>query len=145
MNYLFLLFATTVFFEPVIADTTTGALEVNITGLHSNKGKIHIALYDNAEAFPKEGRFVIKKLLSANQKSLVINGLSFGNYAIAAFHDENDNGKLDKNIFGIPTEPYAFSNNARPKWKRPTFEETVFSFYNRKMQLKLSLCKWKDL
>ena len=35
-----------------------------------------------------------------------------GAYAVAAFHDENGNGKLDRNLLGLPTEPYAFSNDA---------------------------------
>jgi uncharacterized protein (DUF2141 family) len=38
------------------------------------------------------------------------------------FHDENDNGVLDKGAFGIPTEGYGFSNNAKgffgaPSWR----------------------------
>lgn len=34
-----------------------------------------------------------------------------GNYAIAAYHDENGDGRLDRNGVGIPTEPYGFSND----------------------------------
>ena len=35
-----------------------------------------------------------------------------GAYAIRAFHDVNGDGTLNTNPFGIPIEPYAFSNNA---------------------------------
>jgi uncharacterized protein (DUF2141 family) len=31
-----------------------------------------------------------------------------GKYAIAVIHDENCNGKLDTNMFGIPKEGYGF-------------------------------------
>ena len=34
-----------------------------------------------------------------------------GNYAIAVFHDLNGNGKLDRNLIGLPSEPYGFSND----------------------------------
>jgi len=34
-----------------------------------------------------------------------------GKYAIAAFQDENAEGKLSKNMFGVPKEPRGFSKN----------------------------------
>ena len=41
------------------------------------------------------------------------NDIPPGTYAIAVFHDENANGKLDKNFLGIPCEGYGASNNVR--------------------------------
>jgi uncharacterized protein (DUF2141 family) len=38
--------------------------------------------------------------------------LPAGDYAFAVYHDANGNGKLDRNGVGMPTEDYAFSNNA---------------------------------
>ena len=34
-----------------------------------------------------------------------------GAYAIAVFHDTNGNGKLDRSLIGLPSEPYGFSND----------------------------------
>jgi uncharacterized protein (DUF2141 family) len=34
-----------------------------------------------------------------------------GRYAIAAFLDANGNGRLDRNLIGLPNEPYGFSND----------------------------------
>jgi uncharacterized protein (DUF2141 family) len=45
-------------------------------------------------------------------QSAVFTNLRPGTYAVIAFHDENDNGKLDENGWGVPTEGYGFSNNA---------------------------------
>ncbi|MDB2408843.1 DUF2141 domain-containing protein [Crocinitomicaceae bacterium] len=39
------------------------------------------------------------------------------------FHDKNNNGKLDKNAFGIPLEPYGFSQNARARFSAPSFND----------------------
>lgn len=50
-----------------------------------------------------------------------------GNYAIAVFHDENGNGKMDKRLFGIPKEPYGLSNNFRPRFSGPKFSDCQFS------------------
>lgn len=45
-----------------------------------------------------------------------------GRYAIAAYHDVNANGRLDKQTFGLPAEPYGFSNDvgriAPPSYER---------------------------
>jgi uncharacterized protein (DUF2141 family) len=43
--------------------------------------------------------------------------------AICAYHDKNDNGRLDKNVFGIPTERYGFSNDPKRGFGPPTFEQ----------------------
>ena len=48
-----------------------------------------------------------------------------GQYSAMVIHDENDNGKLDSNIIGIPTEAYGFSNNPRVM-RKPSFDETRF-------------------
>ncbi len=122
-----------------------GALSINLEGVRSTKGKLHIAIYDNAESFPKEGQFLMKKQLPADQRLVIIDNLKFGEYAIAVYHDENNNGKLDKNFLGIPTEPYAFSNDLKPKWKRPTYEEAVITFNKDQLALQLTLHKWKEL
>jgi len=50
-----------------------------------------------------------------------------GQYAVRLFHDVNGNGQFDTNPFGIPTEPFAFSNNARGRFGPATWEEAVFT------------------
>lgn len=49
-----------------------------------------------------------------------------GEYAVKVFHDLNDNGRMDTNLFGIPKEPYGFSNNAMGTLGPPSFEEAKF-------------------
>jgi uncharacterized protein (DUF2141 family) len=61
-----------------------------------------------------------------------------GTYAIAVFHDRNKNGKLDKNIFGAPTESYGFSNNARSTFSAPSFSAASFELKNY-LQLKITV------
>ena len=39
-----------------------------------------------------------------------------------AYHDENDNQKLDRNEMGIPSEGYGFSNGATAKYGPPQFK-----------------------
>ena len=46
-------------------------------------------------------------------------------FAIAAYHDENGDGELNRNRLGIPTERYGFSNNARGLTGPPSFQEAM--------------------
>ena len=46
-----------------------------------------------------------------------------GPYAIMLYHDENGNGRLDRGgLLGMPTEGYAFSNNAPVRFGPPSFD-----------------------
>lgn len=63
---------------------------------------------------PKSGRAVAKLELPP------------GVYAVMAFEDRNDNGRLDTLPIGLPVEPYGFSNNSRgmfgpPRWATAHF------------------------
>ena len=49
--------------------------------------------------------------------------LPHNDYAVAIFHDINNNGLLDKNALGIPVEPYGFSRNARARFSAPPFND----------------------
>lgn len=104
-------------------------LTVNINGFTTNQGKSRIALYRSVDPFPEtNGQFKAKIVSIENLKSSVtFENLSKGSYAIAVFHDKNSNGILDKNLLGIPTEKYGFSNNARETFSAPSFQSASIS------------------
>ncbi len=53
--------------------------------------------------------------------------LKKGEYALASFHDENGNKKLDGGLFGIPKEPFGFSRNKKRIFGLPPkYEKAVF-------------------
>ena len=47
--------------------------------------------------------------------------------SLRAFRDTNGNQKLDTNLVGIPSEPFAFSNNAKAQLGPPKPEATRFT------------------
>ena len=53
-------------------------------------------------------------------------GLAAGEYAVAMYHDENNDTQFNKGIFGIPKEGYGVSNNVVHKLRAPNFEEARF-------------------
>ena len=54
-----------------------------------------------------------------------IKDLPIGEYAVRAFHDENNNGKLDKGMFGQPIEGWGVSNDARGFMSAPPFKKML--------------------
>lgn len=91
-----------------------GDIQIKITDLPSSKGKVMLAVYNSEKNFEQTGIFYKNAKLEIVKKtaSFTFKDLPFGEYAIKLYHDENSNGLLDTGLFGIPTEGYAFSNNA---------------------------------
>lgn len=56
--------------------------------------------------------------------------LAYGTYAVSVYHDKNDNGMLDHNVFHFPAEPLGFSNHFQLGLTSgmPTFEKMKFQF-----------------
>ena len=65
--------------------------------------------------------------VTAHEMQVVFNNLSNGDYALAIYQDLNENDKLDKKKFGIPAEPFAFSNDALRRFGPPYFEQAKFN------------------
>jgi uncharacterized protein (DUF2141 family) len=67
------------------------------------------------------------KANEAMKSGVVLSNLQPGRYALILFHDENGNGRLDKNFWGVPTEPYGFSNNAQGFLGPPRFDDAAMT------------------
>ncbi len=132
---------------PAAGRVDTGELILNIRNLEVGRGEIHIALYDNEADFMETEKRVAGLAVpvkSVKNLQVSLGRFPYGGYALAAFHDLNGNGELDKNALGIPTEPYAFSGNPRVKWRAPAFRETRFEFRQPKLGLTIELKRWKE-
>jgi len=105
-------------------DLLAADLTVEVHGLRSNKGDIHIAIYNAPETFPdsdgmiQESQNPITGLKAKHRFA----DLDPGAYAIATYHDENANNDFDTNLIGLPLEGYAFSNDARAFFGPPRFD-----------------------
>jgi len=103
---------------------TTYELEVQVNGIPNTKGTLFIGLFNSSASFPNYGKQYKGVVVTHEGRSHVykFKNLPKDSYALAVYHDENKNGKLDKNLFGAPTEAYGFSNNARETFSAPSFE-----------------------
>jgi len=104
-------------------------LKVSVTGFNSNKGQAFVALFNTSESFPTYGEQLIGKIVNIQDRACTVSfsNLTQGYYAVAVYHDANKNMKLDRNLFGMPTECYGFSNNARATFSAPSYQEAKIS------------------
>lgn len=118
-----------------IGASSPHALTVRVVGLRSDRGGVVCRLFANGEGFPSRVADVTERrakiVRDAAHSGLVATCtfamLPFGDYAIAVFHDENDNGKLDTNFLGLPAEGVGVSNNRFPILGPPSWSDARFS------------------
>lgn len=132
---VFLLFAIQGF-----RSSGTFDLTVKITNLAHTRGAVEIGLYNVEDHFPSPGKQwkMARPVVNGNTVTYYFRGIPAGDYAIATYHDENGDGKCNKNMIGVPTEAYAFSNNIRPFLSAPNFKSCRFWVTeDRTLQIKM--------
>lgn len=104
-----------------------------------------MAVYNRSEGFLDENAACFKEVYPVTRTGTLevgIPSLPAGDYAVACYHDVNGNGRIDKNLLGIPTEPYGFSNNARPRFRAPTWDEAKVNTIKSGELLNVKLEMW---
>jgi len=103
-------------------------LTVNIDQIQEQTGKLHVVLYRSEQSYQqgKDAVAAVVKAVSGDSQQLVFADLADGEYAIKIMHDANDNGELDRNMMGIPSEGYGFSNNAG-QFGPASFKDAAFA------------------
>ena len=98
-------------------------LTVDIQNIKALTGQINVAVFRPCDKFPSCQPVEGKRIDARNGRLQIAFEVEPGDYAVAVYHDVNNNGKLDKKMFGIPKEPYGFSNNYRPIVSGPNFDD----------------------
>ncbi len=122
------------------SDPTPATLSVEITNVRSEGGTLRVALYKPGAKFGKTEPDFHKNIPVKQAGSLkVAFDIVPGTYAIALYHDKNDNDKLDKNMVGYPREPFGFSNNYRPVVSAPDFKDCAFVLTEKGTSISIKL------
>jgi uncharacterized protein (DUF2141 family) len=103
-------------------------ITVTIEGIKNTNGKIQIGLYSKKSDFGNYDKVFSGVAItpSKNNCTYTFKDIPAGTYAIATWHDANENKKIDKNFFGIPSEKYGFSLNKYGKFGPPDFDDVSF-------------------
>jgi uncharacterized protein (DUF2141 family) len=127
------LFAGVILAGSFLSAAQAGEVHAIIDDIRSARGHVLCSLFQSADGFPREPQRALKRTsVTANAGAVcTFSDLPAGTYAIAVFHDENDNGVLDTNFAGMPREGYGFSNNHRYTLHPASFEESRFELVGR--------------
>ena len=99
----------------------SNSIKLVVLGLHSNEGEVDCALFGSAEGFLGDYRKAIKTTKSKienGQGVCTFSGIAPGGYAVSVFHDENGNGKLDRNFWECPMKRLAHRMTRRDSLDR---------------------------
>lgn len=115
---------------------------LQIKGIKNGKGRIRVVVWDKPDNYGQEGRIPFRAVsfpASESKDGMMLFKIGLEkdkSYSFFAHHDENDDGKVNR-IFGIPTEPYVFTNEKtqgkgeglkRVGLSPPPFERTLVRF-----------------
>jgi uncharacterized protein (DUF2141 family) len=118
---------------PVVVLTTgqargaePGAVEFTFE-VGERTGAVMVALFDSETGYQKSLPAQSTRVeVGAGPVKAAFHGLKPGRYAAKVFHDVNDDGAMNVNAFDMPTEPFAFSNNAPPRFGAPAWSAAAF-------------------
>ncbi|MBS9719192.1 DUF2141 domain-containing protein [Tianweitania sp. BSSL-BM11] len=121
-----------------------GDLVVEVSGLRNAKGSLALCVTADPKGFPGCKKGDTQRVVPAAKarQPITFKNLPAGTYALAVIHDENNNGKLDQNLVGIPKEGIAVSNNAVPKFSAPKFKAAGFTVGKQRVTQTVRMAYW---
>lgn len=124
--------ATSVFWplsSPGTPPVETTAVNVVVTNLVSDKATLKLYFYNVKANFLVRNHYTLLKYVKPAGRTKVVYPIQLppGEWAIALTQDLNENDLVDRNMVGIPTEPFALSNNVKPRFRIPTFDDCKFT------------------
>jgi len=119
----------------------TGSITVQLTGAENDKGTVKLCVCRSEDEYTgnKKEFCTAAAEIKSKKAEWVFKNMPYGTYSIKAFHDENENSKLDTNFAGMPVELYGFSNNARGRFGPPSFTSTAFTLNAPQMTVTINL------
>jgi uncharacterized protein (DUF2141 family) len=126
-----------------VAQSPCPGIRVEVQDIKNSTGTVACALFESPEGFPFEylkyaTNIMVIKIRDVQARCDFLD-IPPGTYALAVIHDENRNGLLDTNRFGIPREGYGFSNDAKGFLRAPSFSAASFQYDGQKLELTISL------
>jgi uncharacterized protein (DUF2141 family) len=113
------------------ADRPTSSVTVEVSGLASARGVVECVLWAGPDGFPTDTARaqakVTARATTQRRATCTFAEVTAGTYAVSVWHDEDEDGVVNRGLFGIPTERYGWSNDPRPLMRAARFDEATFS------------------
>lgn len=123
-------------------DASQVRLQIQVNRMRSPDGSINVTIYPDDSAHFLHGKYKIARQIFRVVQPLTTFCIVLpapGYYAVALFHDENENRHFDTNFLGIPVEGYGFSNNPRLSLGPPPLKDARFSAHTGDNPISISL------
>lgn len=119
-----------------------GNLTIEISGLDNQQGNVCLTLFDSSQGFPSDAQRAVKAEcmeISDLPFQVTFDDLAYGSYAVAAYHDSNADDQLNQGMLGIPTEGFAFSNDAPVQMGPASFQDAVFFLSQKDTNIQMQM------
>lgn len=127
-------------FNPLTLMAALPGVEVQVKNLSSTDGTVEVSLFHSAESFLTQPYLQQSgKVAEDGSYTTYFASLPEGEYAVVVVHDANDNGQLDLGFLDFGGEDYGYSNNVRPWFGRPDFDEVKFVVGDTDVTLEIDL------
>src|SRR5262245_59774707 len=105
-------------------------ITVPVTGLRYNNGNVRCGLFNSAATFPKDGQQFQGAIgqITNQQATCTFSNVPPGTYAVAVFHAERGQDKMDTGFMGMPRDGYGFSRGAKIGMGPPSFGDAAYSY-----------------
>ena len=114
-------------------------LIVKVNHINSSKGSINVAVFNSEADFLNQAFMQKKKAAKPDELVFEFDDVPKGEYTVSVIHDENENGELDKNFMGIPSEPYGISKEGKSNFGPPNYKKALFTIDSSNITLLISL------
>lgn len=125
---------------PATAPPPGGTLTLRVTNVRNATGSIHVDICRQEQFLTDRCTYDATVPARAGVTLVTVADLPPGRYAAQVFHDENNNRKVDRVLFGkLPKEGLAFSNDAFKRLAAPKWEDAQFAFAGAPQTIQLKV------
>jgi len=118
---------------------TNNKIIVKVEHINSAEGSINVAIFNSEKTFLNTPFLTKSEDAKTGEMIFEFEEVPNGEYTISIYHDMNENGELDKNLMGIPNEPYGVSKEGKSMFGPPSYKDALFTVENMNVDLKISL------
>lgn len=120
---IFILFTLSIFAH---SDSDSLSLTIDITNIKDYKGNMYTCLVADEESYLGNCENGKRTPVDSSQLIVTFQNIPLGTYCVTIFHDVDGDGRMRRKIFGLPAEPYGFSNNPKTTFGPPKYEKCSF-------------------
>jgi uncharacterized protein (DUF2141 family) len=102
-------------------------VQVRVLGVASSAGTVRVAVCARVEFLKPTCRYRGHAPAVSGTTVVTVRGVPPGIYAVQAHHDANDDGRINRDFWGLPTEGIGFSRGAPMRFGPPRFADAAVS------------------